>query len=115
MIKGLDNIYKAINTLGGLMAETVSTLRFIEGKTNTMCEELFNISSDIARMNANVTGHLTTISDNISSVNSNLGTISDNQQTISAELKYSRYANEAIRANSDRMVWYTEQRRQGLI
>ena len=112
MIKGLDNIYKAINTLGGMMSETISVLRNIESNTNRMCDELIDISSNLVRMNVNVTGHLSTISSNLSS---GLDSIADSQRDIASELEYSRYANEAIRTNSDRIIWYTEQHRQGLL
>lgn len=112
MIKGLDNIYNAINELSGLMSETVAVLRSIESNTVRMCDELKDISSNLVRMNANVTGHLSTISSNLEI---GLGAIADSQNSIASELEYSRYANDAIRASSDRMIWYTEQRRQGLL
>lgn len=112
MIKGLNNIYKAINKLGGLMSETVSVLREIESNTSRMCDELVDVSSNLVRMNANVTGHLSTMSANLSS---GLNSIADGQRRIESELEYNRYTNEAIRANSDRMRWYTEQRWQGLL
>lgn len=112
MIKGLNNIYKAINELGGLMSETVSVLREIESNTSRMCDELVDVSSNLVRMNANVTGHLSTMSANLSS---GLNSIANGQRRIESELEYSRYSTEAIRANSDRMRWYTEQRWQGLL
>lgn len=112
MIKGLDNIYNSINNLGALMSETVAVLRSIESNTERMCDELMDISSNLVRMNANVTGHLSTISSNLES---GLGAIADSQNSIASEFEYSRYANDAIRANSDRMIWYAEQRRQGLL
>lgn len=112
MIQGLDNIYRAMDTLGGLMSETISVLRNIESNTDRMCDELMDISSNLVRMNANVTGHLSTISSNLKN---GLGAIADSQYDIASELEYSRYANDAIRANSDRMIWYAEQRRQGLL
>lgn len=112
MIKGLNNIYEAINELGGLMTETVSVLRDIESNTSRMCDELVEVSSNLVRMNANVTGHLSTMSSNLSS---GLNSIADGQRRIESELEYNRYTNEAIRANSDRMRWYTEQRWQGLL
>lgn len=115
MVKGLDNIYNSINNLGALMANTVAVLRRIQSNTDRMCDEMMDISSNLVRMNANVTGHLSTISGNISSLGSSIDYIADNQRDIASELEYNRYANEAIRANSNRMIWYTEQRRQGLL
>lgn len=112
MITGLNKIYEAINELGGLMSETVSVLRQIESNTSRMCDELCEVSSNLVRMNANVTGHLSTMSSNLSS---GFETISKGQSRIETELEYNRYANEAIRANSDRMKWYAEQRWQGLL
>ena len=94
------------------MSETVAVLRSIESNTERMCDELMDISSNLVRMNANVTGHLSTISSNLEI---GLGAIADSQNSIASELEYSRYASDAIRANSDRMIWYAEQRRQGLL
>ncbi len=115
MIKGLENIRRAIGNLGALMAETISVLNRIDNNTRRMSDQLYTISSDITRMNANVTGHLSTISGNISSLGSSIDYIADSQRGIASELEYRRYANDAIRANSDRMIWYAEQRRQGLL
>ena len=112
MIKGLENIRRAIGNLSALMAETISVLNRIDSNTRRMKDQLYTISSDITRMNANVTGHLSTISSNLES---GLGAIAESQNNIASELEYSRYANDAIRTNSDRMIWYAEQRRQGLL